>query len=49
MGYQSMSYSSRVAWCGLNSSGLGHGPVAGFCEQGNEPLGSMKCGGELRD
>jgi hypothetical protein len=22
--------------CGLNSSGLGHGPVAGFCEHGND-------------
>jgi hypothetical protein len=28
--------------CGLDASGSGWGPVAGFCEHGNEPWGSMK-------
>jgi hypothetical protein len=32
----------RVRSCGLNTSGSGEGPVAGFCEHGNEPPGSMK-------
>jgi hypothetical protein len=32
--------------CGLNSSGLGYGPVAGSCGHSNEPLGSIK-GGEF--
>ena len=27
---------------GLNCSGPGYGEVAGVCEQGNEPLGSIK-------
>jgi hypothetical protein len=31
-------------WTGLNSSGSGYGPLAGFCEHGNEPSGSMKDG-----
>jgi hypothetical protein len=26
--------------CGLDSTGLGQGPVAGCCECGDEPLGS---------
>jgi len=26
----------------VNSSGSGKGPVAGFCEHGNEPSGSGK-------
>jgi hypothetical protein len=30
--------------CGLNSCGSGHGTEAGFCEHGNEPLGSLKDG-----
>jgi hypothetical protein len=30
----------------LDSSGLGWGPVAGLCEHGNEPSGSIK-GGEF--
>jgi hypothetical protein len=33
---------------GLNSSGSGNGPVSGFCEQGNEPSGSIN-GGEFLD
>jgi hypothetical protein len=28
--------------CGLDSSGSGQGPVAGCCEHGNEPSGSIK-------
>jgi hypothetical protein len=31
--------------CGLDSTGLGQGPVAGCCECGDEPLGS--CATEL--
>jgi hypothetical protein len=27
----------------LDLSGLRYGPVAGFCEHGNEPSGSIKC------
>jgi len=30
--------------CGLNLSGSGYGPVAGSCEHGNEPSGSINCG-----
>jgi hypothetical protein len=30
--------------CGLDSSGSGYGPVAGSCENGNEPWGSIKGG-----
>jgi hypothetical protein len=33
---------------GLDSSGSGQGPVAGCCEHGNEPSGSIK-GGEFLD
>jgi hypothetical protein len=29
---------------GLDRSGSGYGQVAGFCERGNKPSGSMKCG-----
>jgi hypothetical protein len=29
--------------CGLNSSGLGWGRVAGCSEHGNEPWGSVSC------
>jgi hypothetical protein len=32
-----------MAWHGLDLSGLGQGLVAGSCEYGNEPLGSIKC------
>jgi hypothetical protein len=28
-------------WCGLNSYGSGQRPLAGCCEQGNEPSGSI--------
>jgi hypothetical protein len=31
-----------VGSCGLDSSGSGYGPVAGPCEHGNEPSGSIK-------
>jgi hypothetical protein len=34
--------------CGLDSSGSRQGPVAGCCEHGNEPSGSIK-GGEFFD
>jgi hypothetical protein len=33
-----------VGMCGLQSSGSGQGPVEDFCEHGNEPPGSIKCG-----
>jgi hypothetical protein len=36
-----------VGRCGLDVSGLGKGPVAGFCKHGNEPSGSIKGGGFL--
>jgi hypothetical protein len=29
-----------VEGCGLDTSGLGQGPVGGPCDQGNEPWGS---------
>jgi hypothetical protein len=32
----------------MDSSGSGQGPVAGWCEHGNEPLGSIK-GGDFLD
>jgi hypothetical protein len=35
-----------VGRCGLDSSGSGWGPVAGSCEEGNEPSGSIE-GGEF--
>jgi hypothetical protein len=31
-----------VGRCGLDKPGSGHGQVAGFCEDGNEPSGSLK-------
>jgi hypothetical protein len=34
--------------CGLDTSGLRYGPVAGFYEDSNEPSGSVK-GGEFID
>jgi hypothetical protein len=37
-----------VGSCGLDASGSGYGPVAGFYEHGNEPLGSIK-GEKFRD
>jgi hypothetical protein len=33
---------NRVGRCGLGSSDLGLGPVAGWCEHGNEPGSSIK-------
>jgi hypothetical protein len=30
--------------CKLEAFGLEQGPVVGFCENGNEPSGSIKCG-----
>jgi hypothetical protein len=35
-----------VGSCGLDSSGLGEGPLVGSCEHGTEPLGFIK-GGEF--
>jgi len=35
-----------VGECGLDASGSGWGPVAGSCEHGNEPSGSIE-GGEF--
>jgi hypothetical protein len=32
----------RDRWGELDSPGSGKGPVAGFCENGNEPSGSIK-------
>jgi hypothetical protein len=31
-----------VRSCGLDTSGLGQGPVVGCCERGDEPSGSIK-------
>ena len=31
-------------WYGLDRAGSGQGQVAGTCECGNEPSGSLKCG-----
>jgi hypothetical protein len=33
-----------VGKCGLDASGSGWGPMAGFFEHGNEPSGSIKGG-----
>jgi hypothetical protein len=33
-----------VGSCGLDASCLGQGPVAGPCEHGSEPSGSIKRG-----
>jgi hypothetical protein len=30
--------------CGVDSSGSGQAPLAGSCEHGNGPFGSIKCG-----
>jgi hypothetical protein len=35
---------NRVGRCGLEASGSGYGLMAGSCERGNEPSGSIKCG-----
>ena len=31
-------------WYGLDRAGSGQGKLAGTCECGNEPSGSLKCG-----
>jgi hypothetical protein len=36
-----------VGMCDLESCGSGQGPVAGCCENGNEPFGSKTDGGFL--
>jgi hypothetical protein len=36
-----------VGRCGLDASGSGPRPVAGSCEHGNEPSGSIKAGSSL--
>jgi hypothetical protein len=38
-----MDKGNRVWGCGLDSLGSGYGYVAGTCEHGNEPSGSIKC------
>jgi hypothetical protein len=35
---------NKVGGCGLDSSGLGYGPVVGSCEYGTKPSGSIKGG-----
>ena len=35
---------NRMEGRGLDCSHLGHGQVAGSCDHGNEPSGSIKCG-----
>jgi hypothetical protein len=37
-----------VGRCALDTSDSRQGPVAGYCEYGNEPLGSIK-GGQFLD
>jgi hypothetical protein len=37
-----MDLRETVEMCGLDLSGFGQGPVAGSCEHGNEPSGSIK-------
>jgi hypothetical protein len=37
-----------VERCGVDASASGDGPLAGFCEHGNEHSGSIK-GGQFRD
>jgi hypothetical protein len=36
------TWGDRDWWCELDPAGSGEGPVAGFCEHGNELSGSMK-------
>jgi hypothetical protein len=38
------SYGNSLEGCGLNSFGLGYGPMAGSCIHGNEPSDSIKAG-----
>jgi hypothetical protein len=35
-------YQTGVGECGLDSTNSGYRPVAGSCEHGNEPSGSIK-------
>ena len=35
--------------CGLDWAGTGQGQMADACECGNEPSGSIKCGGVFLD
>jgi len=37
-----------VQWCALDLNSSGQDPVAGSCEYGSEPLGSIK-GGKFLD
>jgi hypothetical protein len=46
--YQNESLINRAGGFGLDSSSSGWGLMAGSCEHGNEPSGSMK-GGEYLD
>jgi hypothetical protein len=41
-------FGNRVGRCGKHTSGSGYRPVAGSCEHGDEPPGSIK-GGEFPD
>jgi hypothetical protein len=34
---------NRIGECGLISFGSRQGPVTGFCEASNEPVGFIKC------
>jgi len=38
------SYGNKIERCGLDPSDSECGPVAGSCEYGDEPLGSIKGG-----
>jgi hypothetical protein len=40
--YNRMGIKNGVGNCGLGSYGSREGPVAGCCEHGNEPSGSIK-------
>jgi hypothetical protein len=39
-----MNLRKSVGECGLGASGSRQGPVAGCCEHGNEPSGSIRRG-----
>jgi len=40
-----LGYLIKKMWgCGLDLAGSGYGQVAGTCDFGNEPSGSIKCG-----
>jgi len=42
LGWDIRIFRNRMRRCGLDSPGSEQGPVAGSCEQGNKPLGSIK-------